>query len=136
MALGRRKGEVQQDLFITADQLPKSIGHVFYRKLNELLAEAGFDRWVEDLCGPYYSQGKGRPGIPPGVYFRMLIVGYFEGLQSCRGQGDCAKLGRMAYSGSCVSSAFAFAVERESRHTCREVCHGRTSVGFDCRTFR
>ncbi|MFO0904013.1 MAG: transposase [Pirellulales bacterium] len=85
MALGRRKGEVQQDLFITADQLPKSIGHVFYRKLNELLAEAGFDRWVEDLCGPYYSQCKGRPGIPPGVYFRMLIVGYFEGLQSCRG---------------------------------------------------
>ena len=78
MALGRRKGESQQELFVTADRLPKSIGHVFYRRLNELLAEAGFDRWVEDLCQHCYIDGKGRPGIPPGVFFRMLIVGHFE----------------------------------------------------------
>jgi transposase len=85
MALGRRKSEQQQDLFVMTTDLPKSVGHVFYTKLNELLAEAGFDRWVEDKCESYYSNGKGRPGIAPGVYFRMLLVGYFEGIQSQRG---------------------------------------------------
>lgn len=84
MALGRRK-PVQQDLFILAEDLPRSDGHAFYAKLNRLLDEAGFDSWIEKLCGPYYSQAYGRPGIPPGVYFRMLLVGYFEGIQSQRG---------------------------------------------------
>lgn len=85
MALGRRKAEQQQDLFVAADELPRSPGHVFYRKLNELLAEAGFDAWVEQLCAPFYADGKGRQGIPPGTYFRMLMVGYFEGIGSQRG---------------------------------------------------
>lgn len=85
MAMGHRSGEQQQDLFVPTAQLPKSIGHVFYRKLNELLAEAKFDRWVENLCETHYAQKKGRPGVPPGVYFRMLLVGYFEGIQSQRG---------------------------------------------------
>jgi transposase len=85
MALGRRKSVQQQDLFITAVDLPRSDGHVFYAKLNQLLEEAGFDTWIEKLCAPYYSQVRGRPGIPPGVYFRMLLVGYFEGIQSQRG---------------------------------------------------
>lgn len=60
-------------------------GHPFYMKLNELLGEAGFDCWVEGLCKEFYANGKGRPSIPPGVYFRMLLVGYFEGLGSQRG---------------------------------------------------
>ena len=85
MAMGRRDAGRQQDLFVTTDQLPKSIGHVFYGKLNELLAEAGFDAWVEQLCEKHYAERKGRPGVPPGVYFRMLLVGYFEGIQSQRG---------------------------------------------------
>jgi transposase len=85
MAMGKRETEEQQDLFITHDKLPRAPGHVFYRKLNKLLAEAGFDRWVEGLCEPYYCQGLGRPSIPPGVYFRMLLVGYFEGIGSQRG---------------------------------------------------
>ena len=59
-------------------------GHPFYTKLNAVLAEAGFDEFVEKLCAPYYKEG-GRPGIPPGVYFRMLFIGYFEGLDSQRG---------------------------------------------------
>ena len=84
MALGRREEERQQDLWVASKQLPKSPGHVFYRKLNELLAEAGFDRWVEELCRPLYAR-LGRPGIPPGVYFRMLLVGYFEGIGAQRG---------------------------------------------------
>jgi transposase len=85
MALGKRETERQEDLFLTADQLPRSPGHVFYQKLNRLLAEAGFDRWVEALCEPYYADGRGRPSIPPGTYFRMLLVGYFEGIGSQRG---------------------------------------------------
>jgi transposase len=85
MALGKRQTEWQEELFIAADRLPRSPGHVFYRKLNGLLAEAGFDPWVEELCKPYYAEEEGRPGIPPGTYFRMLLVGYFEGLSSQRG---------------------------------------------------
>jgi transposase len=85
MAMGKRESERQDDLFITHDRLPKSPGHVFYVKLNQLLAEAEFDRWVEALCAPCYASGQGRPSIPPGVYFRMLLVGYFEGINSQRG---------------------------------------------------
>jgi transposase len=84
MALGRRNEERQTELWIATQQLPSSPGHVFYSKLNELLAEAGFDEWIEALCEPYYAKG-GRPGIPPGVYFRMLLVGYFEGIGAQRG---------------------------------------------------
>ena len=85
MAMGKREDEHQRDLFITHDKLPRSPGHVFYLKLNRLLAEGGFDRWIEALCEPHYSQGVGRPSVPPGVYFRMLLVGYFEGINSQRG---------------------------------------------------
>jgi transposase len=84
MALGKRRDE-QQEMWVATTSLPKSQGHVFYRKLNEVFAEAGFDRMAEDLCRPYYHERIGRPSIPPGVYFRMLLVGYFEGLGSQRG---------------------------------------------------
>src|SRR5580698_1084755 len=84
MALGRRNEERQAELWVATQQLPNSLGHVFYVKLNELLAENEFDKWIEELCTPYYAKG-GRPGIPPGVYFRMLLVGYFEGIGSQRG---------------------------------------------------
>jgi transposase len=85
MAMGKRDTEQQQDLFVTHDKLPRSPGHVFYDKLNGLLREDGFDAHVEALCEPYYTKGKGRPSVPPGVYFRMLLVGYFEGINSQRG---------------------------------------------------
>jgi transposase len=84
MALGKRKQE-QQGLWIATTDLPKSPGHPFYHKLNQVLAEAGFDRWLENLCRPHYAEVMGRPSIPPGVYFRMILVGYFEGLASQRG---------------------------------------------------
>lgn len=73
MALGKRK-ERQAELFVPTARLQSGPGHVFYSKLNAVLAEAGFDAFVEQLCAPYYKQG-GRPGIPPGVYFRMVFVG-------------------------------------------------------------
>ncbi len=86
MAMGRRK-QRQEALFITATELPKSAGHPFYQKLNQLLAEAHFDDWVQRRCQPYYAQDekRGQPSIPPGLYFRMLFVGYFEGLDRQRG---------------------------------------------------
>jgi transposase len=84
MALGKRKHE-QQSAWIATTELPKSPGHPFYKKLNGLLAEAGFDEWLEALCAPYYSAKMGRESIPPGVYFRMILIGYFEGISSQRG---------------------------------------------------
>lgn len=84
MALGKRKHE-QQEAWVATSDLPKSPGHPFYRKLNQLLADAGFDAWLESLCRPYYALQKGRPSIPPGTYFRMILVGYFEGIASQRG---------------------------------------------------
>ncbi len=83
MSLGKRKSK-QEELFIATNQLATGPGHPFYCKLNEVLAGAGFDEFVEKLCAPYYKDG-GRPGIPPGVYFRMILIGYFEGLDSQRG---------------------------------------------------
>jgi transposase len=82
--MGRWQAEHQPDLWVPTTDLPRSPGHIFYDTLNGLLAEAGFDRYVEDLCRPYYAAGTGRESIPPGVYFRMLFVGYFEGLDSQR----------------------------------------------------
>jgi transposase len=84
MALGKRREE-QQEMWVATTSLPKSVGHVFYRKLNRLLAEADFDRMVERMCESYYHSRLGRPSIPPGVYFRMLLVGYYEGIGSQRG---------------------------------------------------
>src|SRR2546422_1827021 len=86
MAMGKRKPR-QESLFIATDRLAQSAGHPFYQKLNALLAEADFDRWIERRCVVYYEQEekRGRPSIPPGVYFRMVLIGYFEGLDSQRG---------------------------------------------------
>ena len=85
MALGRHQDSKQQDLWIATHKIARSPGHPFYVALNGLLGRAGFDRFVEELCEPYYADGIGRPSIPPGIYFRMLMVGYFEGIDSQRG---------------------------------------------------
>jgi transposase len=84
MSLGRQRAK-QQVLWVAAQEMVKAPGHPFYRKLNELLREAGFDKYVEGLCAPFYADKLGRPSIPPGVYFRMLFIGYFEGIDSQRG---------------------------------------------------
>jgi hypothetical protein len=74
-ALGKRRRE-QQEMWVATPNLPMSPGHVFYRKLNATLEEAGFDRMLEEFCRPYYADEIGRPGIPPGVYFRMLCAAF------------------------------------------------------------
>jgi transposase len=86
MSMGRREGR-QTPMWLSGTELARSPGHRFYEKLNELLSEAGFDRRVEQLCAGYFEaeEKRGRPSIAPGVYFRMLFVGYFEGIESERG---------------------------------------------------
>ena len=84
MAMGKRKSE-QAPLWIPTTELPVSPGHPFYVRLNEVLDAAGFDRFVEDQCRAFYAPVMGRPSLAPGRYFRLLLVGYFEGLDSERG---------------------------------------------------
>src|SRR3982750_4691467 len=85
MALGKRK-VVQQPLFVnTADLIVRA--HPYYETVNRVLASHHFDPFAEPLCAGFYDDGKkgGRPGLAPGVYFRCLMVGYFEGIDSERG---------------------------------------------------
>jgi transposase len=86
MALGRQ-GERQTDLMVGWAELPRSPGHAFYDRLQAVLVRAGFDGFAEGQCAPYYAAKRGRPSIPPGRYFRMHLVGYFEGIDSERGLG-------------------------------------------------
>jgi transposase len=83
MAMGKREGE-QEDLFVTHQQL-RSQSHPFYRAVNRILADEGFDRYVERLCSKFYAKKMGRPGVAPGIYFRTLLLGFFEGIDSERG---------------------------------------------------
>ena len=84
MALGRKK-QRQDSFWIGTQELSRTGGHVFYERVNRVLEENGFDRFVEDACEKFYAPVMGRPGLAPGVYFRMQLVGYFEGLDSERG---------------------------------------------------
>lgn len=84
MGLGHFDQKDQQPLWITPQQLAKGPGHPFYERINRLFVELGFDDFVENLCAKFYAGKMGRPGIPPGVYFRMLLIGYLEALDSDR----------------------------------------------------
>ena len=86
MSMGRR-GASQGSMWIAQNDIQRGAGHRFYDKLNELLREAGFDREAEELCAPYFDPDHtpGRRSIAPGVYFRMHLIGYFEGIESERG---------------------------------------------------
>ena len=85
MSMSKRQTQRQQQFWINTEDIVTSPGHPFYQRLNELLDEHGFDRFVESRCERFYAEGVGRPSIPPGVYFRMLLIGYFEGIDSERG---------------------------------------------------
>src|SRR5712692_9558487 len=84
MAMGIRDGE-QSPLWVVTADLPKSPGHPFYARLNALLEAHDFDRFVEKKCQPFYAAVMGRPSLTPGRYFRLLLLGYFEGIDSERG---------------------------------------------------
>lgn len=85
MSMGSRSSGQQDTLWIETSSLPRSAGHPFFEKLNELLQQHGFDAMAESACAKFYVDGVGRPGTPPGVYFRMLLIGFFEGIDSERG---------------------------------------------------
>ncbi len=85
MAMGRRKRHRQQTMWLTREQLPRTAGHVFYDRVNKILAEHSFDDFAEKACQQFYAETMGRPGIAPGIYFRMQLIGYFEGIDSERG---------------------------------------------------
>ncbi|MCP4052524.1 MAG: transposase, partial [Mesoflavibacter sp.] len=85
MSMGRRDRESQSEMWLATDRVARSPGHPFYIRLNEVLKSASFDQQVEKLCATFYSKKQGRPSLPPGVYFRMQLIGYFEGLDSERG---------------------------------------------------
>ncbi len=84
MAMGRQ-GDRQGELMVSWSELPRSPGHAFYDRLQSVLIEGGFDEFAETACKPYYAPRMGAPSVPPGRYFRMHLVGYFEGIDSERG---------------------------------------------------
>lgn len=84
MALGKRRREQQDTFWVTADKLGNGPRNAFYDRLNQLLAEIDFDGKLEKAAEPFY-QKTGRKGLPPGVYFRMIFIGYFEDISSQRG---------------------------------------------------
>lgn len=80
----RRRGLKQPMIWIATSDLPRTAGHPFYERMNRILDQAGFDGHVEKLCAPFYAERMGRPSLLPGRYFRLLMIGYFEGLDSER----------------------------------------------------
>ena len=85
MAMGKRTRERQPKMWVTTTEFPTAGSHPFYTRLNQLLRDHGFDNFAEAQCATFYAETMGRPGLPPGIYFRLLLIGYFEGIDSERG---------------------------------------------------
>jgi transposase len=85
MAMGTRRGSQRQEELFYSSERAEAPGHPFYQRLNRVLDEAGFDAFCEECCRPFYHQKLGRPSLAPGVYFRLLLIGFFEGINSERG---------------------------------------------------
>jgi transposase len=85
MAMGTRKQRERQEGLWYEAELPEAPGHPFYKRLNEVLDKAGFDGFCEGKCGGFYHAKLGRPSLAPGLYFRIMMIGFFEGLDSERG---------------------------------------------------
>ena len=85
MAMGKRQTDRQGELWVPTAEMPTTPAHPFYCKLNEVLNDHGFDGLAEGLCRKFYAEKMGRPSLPPAVYFRTLLIGYFEGIDSERG---------------------------------------------------
>ncbi len=84
--MGRRKDRTRTPgLWIATNELPRTDGHPFYQRLNQILDAHDFDEFVEAQCASFYADAVGRPSLSPGTYFRLLLIGYFEGIDSERG---------------------------------------------------
>ncbi len=78
MGLGKRRQHNQRELWVPTSEVPKGLAHPFYDKLNQVFREENLDRMLEAAAAPYYGKRNSRPGLPAGVYFRMVLIGYFE----------------------------------------------------------
>src|SRR6266849_2229373 len=87
MAMGTHRERQKQEEMFYASERVEAPGHPFYQRLNKVLNEAGFDAFCEQQCREFYHRKLGRPSLAPGVYFRMLLIGFFEGIESERGIG-------------------------------------------------
>jgi len=123
MAMGRRETQRQAPLWVASQEMVKGPGSPFYARLNAALAASGFDQWVQTRCERFYAATVGRPGIAPGVYFRMLMIGYLEGIDSERGIAwRCAdSLSLREFLGSDLT-------QRTPDHSTLSVIRGRIDV--------
>src|SRR5258707_10479856 len=87
MAMGTKRARGKQEEMFYASERVEAPGHPFYEQLNGVLDEAGFDKFCEEQCRDYYHEKLGRPSLAPSVYFRLLLIGFFEGIGSERGIG-------------------------------------------------
>jgi len=83
--MGKRTRDRQLTMWVPTTDLPTAASHPFYQRLNQLLREHGFDDFVEAQCAGFYAETIGRPGLPPGIYLRLRLIGYFEGIDAERG---------------------------------------------------
>ena len=104
--MGKRPAARQgSPLWVTTADLPTNAGHPFFERLNRVLEEVGFDAFVEGLCAGFYAARMGRPSLRPGRYFRMLFIGYFEGLTPLYVKNAWGPLRRASFAGGWRSVA-------------------------------
>src|ERR1035438_737844 len=131
MAMGTRKQrEKQEDLWIAHTELASGPGHPFYQRLNELLEAERFDEFVETRCAKFYAEKNGRPSLTPGIYFRALLIGYFEGIgggaRHCMAAGGFA--GTTAIRGDCAGRVHAGSLD-DFAHAAADRCgHASRSI--------
>src|SRR5438094_1096346 len=150
MAMGRKARQRRQEaIWIAQTDLPRTVAHPFYEQLDRLLEEGSFDEWVEQQCSRFYAERMGRPSLAPGRYFRLLLIGYFEGIDSERGiawrAADSlalrsflgAGLNEMPPDHSTISRATLGgkgpAEGEDGGHRCHDL-GGERGLAFDCAT--
>jgi transposase len=105
MAMGKRRRHAKQaSMWVATHDLPRSAAHPFYARLNQILDQHDFDDFVEGLCERFYADD-GRPGLPPGRYFRLLLIGYFEAHAGHRGCAESVRTAGRTLDGRADESA-------------------------------
>ena len=112
MAMGTRKQRERQEPLWYQSDLPEAPGHPFYQRLNRVLDEEGFDRFCEGRCRRFYHEKLGRPSLAPGIYFRLMMIGFFEGLDDERA----------------IAAAPGADTRGQARHTGREQVRGGAAL--------
>ncbi len=143
MAMGKKHRSCSQEpLWVAGADLPRSAGHPFYERLNGILDAGGFDEFAESACAVFYAERMGRPSLAPGRYFRLLLLGYFEGLDSERGMAwraqdsrKCSSVLGLGLSESSPDHSFA-RVRRQAHRRVFSWVLGRLAESACCRARR